>query len=112
MANICIPDVEISHAALDFSRSMSVVAKMFFRIHNTTPVKAVWNLKPAQGSKDESRFVFFPSSGVLRSGKKTIISCEFMPVEGRLHTLDAILKMDMNNKPKIINVSAEALSTL
>ena len=111
-ANICTPEIELSTESLNFDRVyVGCSKKMYFRLHNPTPVKANWSLRGAAGSRDESKFVFTPAAGTLRSGKKLIVSCEFMPSEGRKHQLDVVLKIDMNNKQKTIIVEAEALPT-
>ena len=84
MANICVPEVERSHSELDFDRVyVGCSKKMFFRIHNTTPVKAVWNLKAAQGSRDESKYVFFPHLEcyeVVRKRSFLVNSCQWRAV--------------------------------
>lgn len=112
-ANICVPEIEVSNEYVNFDRVyLGCSKKMFFCLHNTTPVIANWTLRKPVGHRDEAKFICRPSSGVLRSGKKTIVSVEFMPTEARKHSMDLSLKIDNNPKHKAISVLGEALGTL
>ena len=102
-ANICIPDIDVSCDAIDFeSLYLGCSKKIFFRIQNITPILANWSVKNENSGRDVGKFIFQPSEGVLRSGKKQIISVEFIPSEAKKHTLESTIKIEQNAKSKVL----------
>ena len=82
-ANVCLPEVELSSDIIDFDKVLMGCSKrMYIRISNVSPVTAYWNFRRQEG-KDESKIVFSPNNGSIRTGKKTVVCIEFIPSEAR-----------------------------
>jgi len=106
-ANICLPDFELSSEEIDFDKvQIGRSKKMFIRFHNTSPVSAKWFIRRIPG-KDESKITIGTTEGSIRSGKRAVIELEFIPTEARKYYMELQLRIDMNNKPKIITILGE-----
>jgi hypothetical protein len=83
----------------------------FIKLHNTSPVSAKWDFRLPSG-KDENRFIVTPASGNLRSGAKEVVCVEFLPTEAHMYTLDAVLRVDLNSKSKVLKITGEGVGSV
>jgi hypothetical protein len=83
----------------------------FIKLHNTSPVSAKWDFRLPSG-KDENRFIVTPASGNLRSGAKEVVCVEFLPTEAHKYTLDAVLRVDLNSKSKVLKITGEGVGSV
>jgi hypothetical protein len=99
-ANVTVPEVAISSAEMDFGRIIVGQSRVIYtQIHNTSPVVADWGFKKPMGSaKDVPYFTMTPNSGILGPGEKVNVAVEFIPKEGRLHSLRLPIKVMDNDK--------------
>jgi hypothetical protein len=101
-ANVCQPELEISSDILHFdSVSLGQSKTMFFLFTNNTLVNCSWSTRKV-GGKDDSRFSLSKMEGMIRPGKREVISVEFLPLDSRLYRSEIQLKVEHNSKPRTI----------
>ena len=106
-ANVCMPELELSCEAVEFGRVLlGRSMKMWVRMHNPTPVTAVWSFKRSN-NRDEQRFSFEPAAGSLRPGKKAFICVEFLPTEVHRYSVEVPIKIENNKKARSLHLSGE-----
>lgn len=108
-ANVCLPEVELSTHLVDFGKLLlGRSCKMHIRLHNPTPVKVGWLLKPV-GGKEENRFSCDPNGGSLKPGKKTLVCIEFIPTDPRRYSTELLVKVENNKKAKSLKIVGEGV---
>eukprot|EP00935_MAST-01C_sp_MAST-1C-sp1_P000586 g586.t1 len=108
-ANVTVPEVAISSADLDFGRIIVGQSRVVYvQMHNVSPVVADWGFKKPMGSaKDVPYFTMTPNSGILGPNEKINIAVEFIPKEGRNHSLRLPIKVMENDKTSNITLRGE-----
>jgi len=112
IANVCVPEISVSNEGIDFEQVyLGRSRKITISLQNSSAVTAVWCLKKPTNGREEPKFVFSPSGGSIRAGKKVLVAVEFMPSEIRKYSLETLLKIENNPKSTLLTIAGEGLGT-
>ena len=110
IANVCIPEISVSNEGIDFEQVyLGRSRNITISLQNSSAVTAVWCLKKTTNGREEPKFVFSPSGGSIRAGKKVLVAVEFMPSEIRKYSLETLLKIENNPKSTLLTIAGEGL---